>query len=817
MWIKIAHFILKHRLALIILIGLITVFMGYKARNIEMTYDFAKVVPATDPEMIYFQEFKNMFGEDGNILVVGLQDSAIYTPENFLRFKFLQDELASLNGVANVLSLPGMLRLEKDVANRQFKMVPVFDSIPEDQETLDSMLSLARDQLFYEGQIINPDNGATLLLISIEKEVLNSEKRQVLMEDIIHATDSFSEATGLGLHFAGLPFVRTELSTKVKEELNFFLILSGAVTALILFVFFRSWNAVLFPMIVIGVVVVWVMGTLALFDYKITLLTGLIPPIIVVIGVPNCVYLLNKYHQEYYKHNKQGLALSRVIQKIGFVTLITNFTTAIGFVVLTFTDIVILKEFGIVAGLNIFATFFVSIILIPAVFSYLPPPNRKQLKHLDFKGLNKLLSGMDLLVHRHKYSVFVATGVIVIISIIGVYKIQAISYMVDDIPEESDIKQDLLFFEDNFEGVMPLELVVDTGKKRGVMQLENLRKVAELEDFLASQPYISSPVSITNFIKAAKQAYYNGDPAFYSLPNNQERTFIYRYLAKRGEEQALMNSFVDSTGQKMRISLKIADIGSDRMDHLVTQVIQPKIDELFAEGEVSVKITGTTLLFIKGNKFLIENLWMSMIMAFIIIAIIMGMLFGNLRMILISLTPNLIPLLITGGIMGYFGIPLKPSTALIFSIAFGISVDDAIHFLAKYRQELIANNNFVPLAISKSIRETGSSMIYTSIVLFAGFIIFSGSEFGGTVALGILTSTTLFFAMLTNLILLPSLLLAFDNGKRGKDFPPLIENYEEFYQEDEDEEIDLTRIVVEGKGEKKTKEADVFDDEANKK
>ena len=232
------------------------------------------------------------------------------------------------------------------------------------------------------------------------------------------------------------------------------------------------------------------------------------------------------------------------------------------------------------------------------------------------------------------------------------------------------------------------------------------------------------------------------------------------------------------------------------MDSLVNGVIYPKIDEIFAGTKLDVSVTGTTLLFIKGNKFLIENLLTSMVIAFVIIAIIMAILFGNFKMIIISLVPNMIPLLITGGMMGFAGIPLKPSTALIFSIAFGISVDDSIHFLAKYRQELFANRFFVPVAVSKSLRETGASMIYTSIILFFGFIIFAASEFGGTVALGVLTSTTLLMAMFTNLILLPALLLRFDSGKRNVQKHPLIENYPEFYHEQEDEEIDLELIEV---------------------
>ena len=797
MWTKLAHFILKFRYFLIVAVALVTVFMAYQIRYLEMSYDFAKVVPATDPDMVYFQEFKRTFGEDGNLLVIGTKDSAIYQHENFRKFKYLNDEVKRLQGVNNVLSLPGLQRMVKDTENRKFVTEPIFAEIPGDQPTLDSLLEITKGMEFYNGQVINQANGATLMVISIEEEVLNSENRQVLVTDILMAAQAFTDATDIELHYAGLPFIRSVMTGKVKNELKLFLVLSLAITAIILFLFFRSVKVVIFAMTVIGVMVVWSMGTLALFGYKITLLTGLIPPIIVVIGIPNCIYLLNKYHQEYSVHHNKMKALSRIIRKIGLVTLITNFTTAIGFVVLAFTDIVILREFGIVAGINVFATFFVSIILIPAVFSLLPPPNTRHLKHLDFPMQARFLNGLDLLVHRHKYSIFAATGIIVLASVFGISKIEAVSYMVDDIPEDSKIKQDMLFFEENFQGIMPLEMVVDTGRKRGVMQLETLNKVERLQEFLLEQPNISKPISIVDFVKASRQAFYNNNPKFYGLPNNQDKNFIMGYFRGQSDATGLINSLIDSTGQKMRVSVKVADIGSIRLDSLVHEVVEPKIAEIFAGSDIDVAITGTTLLFVKGNRYLIQNLQMSLILAFVLIAVIMGILFQNIRMIIISLIPNIIPLMITGALMGYLGIPLKPSTALIFSIAFGISVDDSIHFLARYRQELFANNFFVAKAVSKSLVETGASMMYTSVVLFAGFVIFAGSEFGGTVALGILTSTTLLIAMFTNLILLPALLLTFDDGKRNKNDHPLIEQYDEFYQWDEDEEIDLEKIRVE--------------------
>ena len=354
---------------------------------------------------------------------------------------------------------------------------------------------------------------------------------------------------------------------------------------------------------------------------------------------------------------------------------------------------------------------------------------------------------------------------------------------------QSPLKKDLRFFEQNFSGIMPLEVIVDTGAKKGVQNLRNLRKINEFENFISSIDGISQPISVVSFAKAARQAFYNQSEAFYSLPTNRDMAFIMRYLSE-GETEDLSQSFIDSTGQFVRVSLKIADIGSNKLDSLVNDVIAPEIDSIFVDSKMDVNVTGTTLMFIKGNKFLIENLLTSMIIAFFIIALIMGLLFRNMKMIVVSIIPNIIPLLITAGIMGFFGIPLKPSTALIFSIVFGISVDDSIHFLAKYRQELFASKFDVSQAISKSIRETGSSMIYTSIILFFGFIIFVLSEFGGTIALGKLTSITLFFAMITNVVVLPALILQFDSGKRDKNKHPLIEDIPELAEGIDDDESD---------------------------
>ena len=818
MWTKIAHFILKARLPLLVVLGAITVVMGILGSQARMTFKFAELIPKSHQEMKYFTSFRETFGEDANTLVIGFRDSNIYEIETFKRYNTLCQDINSIEGIekSGVIALPTIpyLNGQGSSSSRFFEVTTLYDTSFWGAPVTDSLKHLHQEKLALAGQlgvfknsVFNPKTGATVLVIPLIPEYMNSKRRQGIVNHIQKSVEDFVAENKLEeAHFAGLPYVRTVMAGKVKKELNMFLVASLFITALVLFFFFRSFSAVIYPLLVIGVSVIWTVGTIVIFGYEMSLLTGLIPPIIVVIGIPNCVYLLSKYHQEYAIHHNKIKALSRVIRKIGVVTLITNCTTAIGFLVLIAADITILKEFGYIAGINVFSTFIVSIILIPIVFSYLPDPKQKHLKHLDFKGVKGILDWINNIVHNHRSKIFALSIILVIVSAWGSWKVYGVSYLVDDIPESSKVKKDLRFFESNFSGVMPLEIVINTKNPKAYKDLDLLRKVNEFSEFVASQEACAVPNSILTGIKAVNQSLWNDSPDFYALPTDRGKGKLARYIKKSEKKLQEKKSglrlqdsrLMDSTGL-IRLSVKVADIGSIKMDSLINQVLVPKADEIFGAKkayaaykdykDAPYRITGTTLLFIKGNKYLIQNLRESLLYAIFMIACIMGALFRNVRMVLISLIPNIIPLLLTGALMGYLGIALKPSTALIFSIAFGISVDDSIHYLAKFRQELFSNGFDVKKAVTTSIYETGSSMIYTSIVLFFGFIIFTASNFLGTKMLGLLTSTTLLFAMVTNLVLLPSLLLTFDSGKRNIYKKRFIDKYIKSQQDSEEDAI----------------------------
>ena len=759
---RLSNFIINNRNIFLVLILSYTLFMGYMSQFVKFNYDFSQTVPDTDEDMMYYNDFKKTFGEDGNVFAVGLKDSSIFNIEKFTLYKNYIKSLESIEGVNGVLGLPTLQILEKNKENKNFTFKELFSPFPTSQKHLDSILSIAKNQKFYDNKITNQDNALTLL-ITINKKVLNSKKRDDLMKSLIIKSSLFESESNIKLHYAGLPYSRYMMAESVKQELSMLLLVSLIVTSIILFIFFRSYDTVIVPIIIIGIVVVWVFGTLSLLGYKITLLTGLLPPLIVVIGIPNCVYMLNYYHFSIEKIKDKKEALLNVIRTIGLITFITNLTTAVGFLVLATTDIKILTEFGIVAGINVIATFFVSIFLLPSIYLVLPAPKSEQTSYLNYSFIKYLINSFINISFNYRRPVFILSSIIVSVSIYGLTKIKSVSYLIDDVPSESPLMKDLKFFEKNFSGVMPLEIVVDSKMKKGVQNLNLLKKVNELENFLMDKDYVSSPISLVSFIKASRQAYYNNNSAYYSLPNNRDKNFILRYISDGYQNNAsnenISKSFVDSLGQKLRISLNVADLGSFKLDSIVNNVFRPEINKVFKNSKAEVKLTGTTLTFIKGINFLIENLLQSMLLAFFIISVIMSLLFKNFKMVIISLIPNLIPLIFAGGIMGFFGIPLKPSSALVFSIVFGISVDYSIHFLAKFKNELI--NNSIEISITNTIKQTGKSMIFTSFILFFGFIIFAFSNFGGTIVLGVLTSIILFVAMITNLTLLPSIILRF--------------------------------------------------------
>lgn len=776
MWEALGKAILRFRVPLLLLMTLFTGLMGYYASKVEMSYDFSRAIPTDHPQYKAYLNFRNTFGEDGNLLTVGFTSDAFFTVETFNTLSWFEQEVKLIKGVEDVISINSAVTLVKNDSTQKLSARKIFPPLAAAQAALDSLKNLFLGLPFYKGLLYNPNTNAYLIGLRIDKNILGSKEREKTIAAIEAKADQLAAQTGYTLHLSGLPLIRTNVAIRIQKEMQWFLIGSLLLSACILFVFFRSMATTCLSLGVVLIGVVYSVATIVLLGYKITLLTALIPPLVVVIGIPNCIYFLNKYHTAYLRTQDKKKALVEMVGKMGIVTLFCNIAAALGFAVFALTKSIILREFGMVAGINIMALFFISLVLIPIALYYMPTPQQKHTQYLHNKWLLNLLAGIEQWVFSHRKTIYAATILSLVFSIIGIAQLKTQAFIVDDLPKKDRIYEDLKFFESNFGGILPLEILVDTKRKNGIAGARALGvydNISAFSDQLRTHPELAKPLSLAEGLKFAKQGFYDGDSNNYTMPNAFDGAFVADYMRpgkgnnkEKGSLEKLMSSFMDSNKQTTRISVNMADVGSLKMPVLIDRLRQ-EANTFFDSSKYTVTFTGSSITFLEGSRFIISGLKESILWAFLFISLCMLYLFRSLRILVCSLIPNLIPLVMTAGLMGWLGIAIKPSTVLVFSVALGIAIDITIRFLVSYKQLYPTLNGNVEQVVVHTIRETGISIVYTSLVLVAGFVIFVISGFGSTQALGWLTSFTLLVATITNLVLLPVLLLLVTGPKRG--------------------------------------------------
>ena len=772
-WELVARIVLKNRIAILISILALTIFLSLQWKNLGMTYNEANLLPKDHIVNQQYDAFLDKFGEEGNLIVIGFKDNRFFTPKAFQAWNELMTSLKNSKEVELVVSLNDLKKLQKNEVEEKFQLVPLIDN---SQTNNAGYLEQIKNELFnklpfYEGLLFNKQSGSIRSAIYLNKKIVNTAARKTfILENLVPKINRFEKATGIDLRVSGMPYIRTINAENMKGEIGLFIGAALLITSLIFFLFFRSFRATFISICILLFGVMWSFGTLGLFHYKITILTAIIPPLIIVIGITNCIFLINKYQQEIKIHHNQAKALQRVISKIGVSTLMTNLTTAAGFATFMITGNELLFEFGLVTSINVISVYLLTLVVVPIVYSFMPLPKEKHLYHLSKNYISFLLDWVENIVKFRRKRIYIIYVLLLIFSIVGVSQIKVSGSLIGEMPKSASFFKDIVFFEKEFNGVMPLEIMINTKRKKGVMKLSTMKKMNELQETIAKIPELSKPISVVNLVKYSKQAYYNGNPEYFDLPTAQEQAFILSYAknATKNTKENLMKSYVDSTGQYARITTFMKDIGTEEMAK-VEGKLREKIEAVFPKERYEVTLTGKALVFQKGTSYLIDNLIESLIFAIVMIAGLMAYLFRSGKMVMASVITNVLPLCITSGLMGYFGIPLKPSTILVFSIAFGISVDNAIQFMAKYRHDLIQNNGKIKKSVFSALRETGISTFYTSIVLIFGFAIFTLSSFSGTIALGGLISCTLLFAMFANLLVLPALVLTFEKKKASKE------------------------------------------------
>jgi hypothetical protein len=876
MWFKVARIILRNRIAILAIISVLTGLFGYFAfTNVKPDTKFANMLPPEVPERADHEFLKSHFSEDGNVLVIGVENVDLFELENFRAWYDLGRKLQTIPGIDSVFSVAHMFQLVADHDNKTFRLEPVTAVRPETQAEVDTIRKVVKEIPFYRDLLYKDSGNISLMMVALNAERFNSAERGTIIFDIQDTVNLFTENLG-SVRYSGLPFIREVVAKKIQQEMGIFVGLALAITALILFLFFRSLRTVLACLLVVAIGVIWSLGTIGMMDFPLSILMSVIPPVIIVIGIPNCIFLLNKYHREYAAHGNKVLALTRIIQKIGNATFLTNLTTALGFATFMFTTSDKLQQFGLVASINIIVLFLVSLCVVPIIFSFLNPPSDKHIKHLENKWVGLTVDKLIGLVTRRRNAVYFTAIVLIGLSIFGMSRMVTTGNMASDLPHGDPVLEDLIHFEEHFGGVMPFEILIDTRKKGGATDKDFLLNLEKLQQVfpayrLDGRRIFSRSLSVADAVKFANQALNFGDSAFYSLDmSTRDRLNLKKFIENSTEGTNVSNQFLDSNARITRVSVQVADIGSLEMELVVNKMktildtimnpdrkqmdslhvayknaggnegrdtalsaiyqADPKVryslEEMYIRGDTALarrfaeetdliysyhanngfadslkkllderiytfRITGTSVVLAASTSYLVDNLVVSISIAILIISLIMALLFRSWKMVLVSLIPNFIPLLFTAGVMGIFGIPIKPSTMLVFSIAFGISVDDTIHYLAKYRQELMHGQWDIRGCALRALRESGMSMIYTSVVLFFGFIIFTFSSFGGTIALGLLVSLTLLVAMITNLVVLPSLLLSLHKAITTRSFK---EPYFEIFNEDEDGVIETPTV-----------------------
>ena len=766
MWNRIADYILKHRVLNLVITSILLIFLGLEALDVRMGHNLANTLPENDSTMVVYRQFLDKYGADGRAIFIGMCDEQLFDLEHFQDYYDLNEKIRAIDGVTECLSVTRVYNIVKNDSVKKFNLVQVVNRRPETQAEVDSIREVIENLAMYEGLLFNSEKHSTMMLVTLDEVHANKSVRKCLVDDLTTILNAYSSAHGIEMHVSGMPYIREITTQKMVKEIVGFTALSILVAGLILFLFFRSWRPLVSVVSIVLLSVIYMFGIMVLLGYEVTILTGVLPPLLIIIGVENSIFMLNKYHREYDVCHDKMQALKNVIVRIGPANLLTNMTTAVSFASFIITRNALLVPFGILASICIMLTYVLTMVLLPTFFSYQKKPEGKSVNYMNSPQINYIMDKISSFVLSKKRIIYAVLVALLIVCGIGAVRISTSGRVVDDIAKSDKLYKDIMFFEENVGGVMPFEISIDTHKPKGIMNAAFVRKVQQLEDTLALYPEFSEPLSIAEVVKFARQGFYNGKRDQFKIPSNNEFGFIMKYMpeTKGGEMPDIVTQYMDKEMQCTRVSVQMANVTTPEID-AISKSLRPKIDKIFPKDKYDVVMTGSAMVTLQGTNYLIVNLSHSLLLAFIVIALLMAVTFHKFKMVVISLVPNIIPLLFTAGVMGYCGIPLKMSTILVFSVALGISVDNTIHYLARYRLQMKVNNNDIKKSVMAAILETGPSMIYSASILICGFLIFSFSSFGGTKIVGFLVPFTLLIALITNILVLPALVLTFYRKK----------------------------------------------------
>ena len=763
-WSRLAVWILDHPRPIWGVIAILTVLLGASMTRLETDHTAGSFVSDEDDLVRVFEETTEVFGRSETILYVVFHDVNPYDSTFLQQLDTLTRHIEGRRGVESVLGLANVPHLRRQGARLVTETLYLAELSEADQ------VRRFEREPFLQGLLLSEDRSATLMMVRID-EAFNASSARI---DLVHEIEAAADAIAGEAAMAGFPYLRTQYAERVSREAPIFTVLALVISLLFLFLTFRARRAVVVPTLIVLLGLIWTFGLMAFFGQKLNIVTAVLPALIVIIGMANAIHLSTKFFDQFGIVQDRRLALVETVRTVGLATFLTSLTTAIGFAVLLLSGSEPLMGFGGFAAVGIMLLYVLSITIIPLTYVRMRAPRSNVSSLATHDRFADYFDAKSSLMRRFGGQVVGISLLLVVVALVGASRISTDIFVFADFYEDDPLRRELAVFEEKFGGVLPMEVVIQSDRDGRFQTLGPMRQIEQLQQTFSGFEPVGTTLSAVDLVKMGNQAYFGGHPGAYRLPAPYELPFLQealgRFIGQQTDTTLLSNLplFVDSTFRMTRIYLGVSDIGTERMNELA-DTVETIAEAAFSAEEYDVVVTGTAIMSTRSGESLVRNLIISLSVALVVISMLMALLFRSGRLTVISIVPNIIPLLLVGGAMGFAGIALKPSTALIFSLAFGIAVDDTIHFLAKYRIHRDAGDSRDE-AIRMTLRETGKAILFTSLILMSGFLVFTLSSFGGTVTMGALTALTLAVALVANLFLLPALLYCFGPEQHRRSF-----------------------------------------------
>ncbi len=731
------------------IIAIITAAAMGTASRVQFDFTIENLFPENDPEVDAYFEFREEFEREDDLISLAYDAGDPFSRENLLSTRMLTEAFSKIEGISEVTSLTNVELFEP---GENLVMAAVYRTVPGTQDSLDLLKGRVMSSQLLTDNLVSSDGKTAAFILELDDDVNNHEGR----ERVIKVMGEISASTAWKWYEAGIPILRTRYVQYMLDDYGRFFVPVTIVLFGILFLLFRTLRGVLLPFSAVLIADFWALGIMGALGLTINIVTYIVPTLVLIIGVADSIHILVKFHEELIRGRDKREAIRITVQKIGSAIMLTSVTTSVGFLSLVSTNITMIREFGAIVAVAVIFAFIVSITFIPAMLVILKMPSEAKLQRVTRSLRHRFLKWVVSMNNRHQTPIVVVSSLLVFTFIFYAMKIDPHSSLMEDLTSGNRLYDDMTFMEERMGSVLPFEVIITASSDDGPMEdgikaPENLHAIAKLQEKLSSFPEIGKTISAVDYLKEMNQAFHESDPAFYAIPASRE--MVAQYIFLQEEQFETLANFDYSSA---RLAGRIADVTSRRAQEITDEVMLWCKKNL--PSSLDVRLTGTTLMALKINQYLVTNLVVSFLIAFGVIFVSMWVLFRSVKLAAISMIPNFIPLLFMAGVMGFFHIKLRPTTAMTFAIAFGIAVDDTIHYLARFRQELFAHGGHYREANELTLLTTGKAIISTSLILSAGFLIMVSSNFLPSRDFGFLSAVTMLGALLGDLFFLPAVL-----------------------------------------------------------